>query len=62
MLAAQDGKLEEHICVSSISYGHPRTFAKRLLSRRLSQNLIDPILPARSGLLEIIKNIPIDAQ
>ena len=36
--------------------------ALSLLPGRLSQRFIDPLLPARPRLLEMIKNIPIDAQ
>ena len=33
-----------------------------LLPNCLSQRLIDPVLPARSGFLEVIKNRPVDSQ
>ena len=33
-----------------------------LLPNCLSQRLIDPILPARSGCLEVIKDVPVDSQ
>ena len=46
-----------------------RTRAVMLAARRadllpncLSQYVIDPVLPARSGFLEVIKNLPVDSQ
>ena len=33
-----------------------------LLPNYLSQRLIDPILPARSGFLKVIKNVPVNSQ
>jgi hypothetical protein len=33
-----------------------------LLPNHLSQRLIDPILPARSGFLKVIKNVPVNSQ
>ena len=33
-----------------------------LLPNYLSQGLIDPILPARSGFLKVIKNVPVNSQ
>jgi len=33
-----------------------------LLPNYLSQRLIDPVLPARSGLLEVIENVPVNSQ
>ena len=41
-----------------------RFFASRadLLPNYLSQRLIDPVLPARSGFLKVIKNVPVNSQ
>jgi hypothetical protein len=39
-----------------------RTPGADLLSNYLSQRLIDPVLPARSGFLKVIKNIPVNSQ
>jgi hypothetical protein len=33
-----------------------------LLSNYLSQRFIDPVLPARPGVLKVIKNIPVNSQ
>jgi hypothetical protein len=33
-----------------------------LLPNYLSQRLIDPVLPARSGFLKVIKNVPVNSQ
>jgi hypothetical protein len=33
-----------------------------LLSNYLSQRFIDPVLPARSGVLKVIKNVPVNSQ
>jgi len=33
-----------------------------LLPDYLSQRLIDPVLPARSGFLKVIKNLPVNSQ
>jgi hypothetical protein len=43
---------------------HQTLLARRadLLSNYLSQHLIDPVLPARSGFLKVIKNIPVNSQ
>jgi len=49
---------------------HPhKTLHQPLLARRadllpnyLSQRLIDPVLPVRSGFLKVIKNVPVNSQ
>src|SRR5271169_4273890 len=59
------------ILVARYRSGPPRslrassTLAARradLLPNYLSQRLIDPILPARSGFLKVIKNVPVNSQ
>src|SRR5262249_23449795 len=41
-----------------------RLIARRadLLSNYLSQRFIDPVLPARPGVLKVIKNVPVNSQ
>jgi hypothetical protein len=36
--------------------------APDLLSNYLSQRFIDPVLPARPGVLKVIKNVPVNSQ
>jgi len=33
-----------------------------LLSNYLSQGFIDPVLPARAGVLKVVKNVPVNSQ
>jgi hypothetical protein len=33
-----------------------------LIPNYLAQRLIDPLLPARSGFLKVIKNVPVNSQ
>jgi hypothetical protein len=40
----------------------PRFDRADLLPNYLSQRLIDPVLPARSGFLKVIKNVPVNSQ
>jgi hypothetical protein len=49
---------------SSTKLSTGRDLARRadLLPNYLSQRLIDPVLPARSGFLKVIKNVPVNSQ
>ena len=46
----------------SVVAAHGLVEAEDLLPNYLSQRLIDPILPARSGFLKVIKNVPVNSQ
>jgi hypothetical protein len=35
---------------------------KDLLANYFSQRVIDPVLPTRSGILKVIKNVPVNSQ
>jgi len=42
--------------------GPPHRPRADLLSNYLSQRFIDPVLPARPGVLKVIKNVPVNSQ
>ena len=56
--------ISEHTLYTILSTSRSRFLARRadLLPNYLSQRLIDPVLPARSGFLKVIKNVPVNSQ
>ena len=58
------GKMPEQIAAQIAETLHQPLLARRadLLPNYLSQRLIDPVLPVRSGFLKVIKNVPVNSQ
>ncbi len=58
------GKMPEQIAAQIAETLHQSLLARRadLLPNYLSQRLIDPVLPVRSGFLKVIKNVPVNSQ
>jgi hypothetical protein len=48
--------------MSNVGVTPPHRFRTDLLSNYLSQRFIDPVLPTRTGVLKVIKNVPVNSQ